>query len=137
MVLFKNTKGDMCDTNVLHNEIEPEPFGYQMAWKCFKKWKGKWEEWLKIEDVRGYFICHLITNCGQSTHAVGLMRDGNGGGKIYDSIFQVFEFQCKNGFENFKDVFSNEYEKIVDFHVVAKVMIPKKQRKMKDLTLSV
>ena len=93
--------------------------------------KARYLTWLEQAEVEGHYVCPLKTNIGLNTHCIGLWRDGNGGGIIYDSHYGTADFSSCDGFSNFDFVFESAKTetKVVDFVLVAYLKPSKKNSK--------
>ena len=129
MSIFSKTKGNEFRVRTLSQEITKRPLSYRI-WKI--KLKGDdGNTWLSNKALKGYFICHLKSITGQSTHGVGLTRYGDGTGKVYDSVFKEYDFDSRLGLANFDNVFPNEFETIKELEIVAEITIPERRVDLK------
>ena len=132
MYIFSKNDAMMLGVKVMNEVLRSTRNGlrYRMSHVLLNKkssgFKKNWLEWLNDESVKGDFVCHLITETNQSTHAVGLTLYGNGSGMIFDSVTQELNFKCANGFRNFDGIF--EDEAIINFEVVGMIEIPMRRK---------
>ena len=129
MVVYSEEKARAfgCEKSLVQ-ELQDKQLKYRLEKvKVNKKDPNFWNNWLKNKSIEGHFLCSLCTKSGQSTHGIGLTRNGDGSGKIFDSMYQELNFDCDFGLANFNVIFEDENDVIESFKFAAELLLPKKR----------